>query len=278
MLIPEVIGFKLSGKLREGVTATDLVLTVTQMLRKKGVVGKFVEFFGKGLSNLPLADRATVANMAPEYGATCGIFPVDELTLDYLLTGKSESTVKLIREYMKQQGMFRTDETPDPVYTDTLELDLGSVESSVAGPSRPQDRVILKDIPASFEKSYDSIDLNAKGSVNLNGQSFELNQGSVAIAAITSCTNTSNPYVMMAAGLLAKKAVERGLKSKPWVKTSLAPGSKVVTDYLASAGLTDSLERSWIQYRGLWLHNMHRKLWPPWPIQSSKPSMTTNSL
>jgi aconitate hydratase len=242
MLIPEVIGFKLSGKLREGVTATDLVLTVTQMLRKKGVVGKFVEFFGKGLSNLPLADRATVANMAPEYGATCGIFPVDELTLDYLrLTGKSESTVKLIREYMKQQGMFRTDETPDPVYTDTLELDLGSVESSVAGPSRPQDRVILKDIPASFEKSYDSIDLNAKGSVNLNGQSFELNQGSVAIAAITSCTNTSNPYVMMAAGLLAKKAVERGLKSKPWVKTSLAPGSKVVTDYLASAGLTDSL-------------------------------------
>ncbi|MEZ4846618.1 MAG: aconitate hydratase AcnA [Bdellovibrionota bacterium] len=242
MLIPEVIGFKLSGKLKEGVTATDLVLTVTQMLRKKGVVGKFVEFFGKGLSNLALADRATVANMAPEYGATCGIFPVDELTLDYLkLTGKSESTIKLIREYMKLQGMFRTDETADPVYTDTLELDMGQVESSMAGPSRPQDRVVLKDIPSSFQKSYDSIDLKAKGAVTLNGQSFDLHQGAVTIAAITSCTNTSNPYVMMAAGLLAKKAVARGLKSKPWVKTSLAPGSKVVTDYLAAAGLTDSL-------------------------------------
>jgi len=244
MLIPEVIGFKLSGKLKEGVTATDLVLTVTQMLRKKGVVGKFVEFYGKGLSNLPLADRATVANMAPEYGATCGIFPVDELTLDYLkLTGKSEATVKLIREYMKQQGMFRTDETPDPIYTDTLELDLGSVESSVAGPSRPQDRVVLKDIPESFKKSYDSIDLSAKASVTHNGETFDLSQGDVAIAAITSCTNTSNPYVMMAAGLLAKKAVARGLKVKPWVKTSLAPGSKVVTDYLNAAGLMPSLEQ-----------------------------------
>ena len=243
MLIPEVIGFKLSGKLKEGVTATDLVLTVTQMLRKKGVVGKFVEFFGKGLSNLPLADRATVANMAPEYGATCGIFPIDELTLDYLkLTGKSASTVNLIREYMKLQGMFRTDETADPIYTDTLELDLGSVESSVAGPSRPQDRVVLKDIPESFHKSYDSIDLNAKANVVHNGQAFEMANGHVAIAAITSCTNTSNPYVMMAAGLLAKKAVERGLKSKPWVKTSLAPGSKVVTDYLAAAGLNKSLD------------------------------------
>jgi aconitate hydratase len=242
MLIPEVIGFKLTGKLREGVTATDLVLTVTQMLRKKGVVGKFVEFFGKGLSNLPLADRATVANMAPEYGATCGIFPVDELTLDYLkLTGKSETTVKLIREYMKLQGMFRTDETADPIYTDTLELDLGSVESSVAGPSRPQDRVVLKDVPTSFQKSYDSLNLSDKASVTHNGQTFDMQNGNVAIAAITSCTNTSNPYVMMAAGLLAKKAVEKGLKSKPWVKTSLAPGSKVVTDYLNSAGLTPAL-------------------------------------
>ncbi len=242
MLIPEVIGFKLTGKLREGVTATDLVLTVTQMLRKKGVVGKFVEFFGKGLSNLPLADRATVANMAPEYGATCGIFPVDELTLDYLkLTGKSETTVKLIREYMKLQGMFRTDETVDPTYTDTLELDLGSVESSVAGPSRPQDRVVLKDVPTSFQKSYDSLNLSDKASVTHNGQTFDMQNGNVAIAAITSCTNTSNPYVMMAAGLLAKKAVEKGLKSKPWVKTSLAPGSKVVTDYLNSAGLTPAL-------------------------------------
>lgn len=243
MLIPEVIGFKLSGKLREGVTATDLVLTVTQMLRKKGVVGKFVEFYGKGLSNLPLADRATVANMAPEYGATCGIFPVDELTLDYLkLTGKSESTVKLIREYMKLQGMFRTDETADPIFTDTLELDLDSVESSVAGPSRPQDRVVLKDIPTSFQKSYDSLDMGSKASVSHNGQTFEMANGHVAIAAITSCTNTSNPYVMMAAGLLAKKAVEKGLTSKPWVKTSLAPGSKVVTDYLNASGFMPALE------------------------------------
>ncbi len=244
MLIPEVIGFKLSGKLREGVTATDLVLTVTQMLRKKGVVGKFVEFYGKGLSNLPLADRATVANMAPEYGATCGIFPVDELTLDYLkLTGKSESTVNLIREYMKLQGMFRTDETADPIFTDTLELDLAVVESSVAGPSRPQDRVVLKDIPESFHKSYDSLDMGSKASVSHNGQTFEMANGHVAIAAITSCTNTSNPYVMMAAGLLAKKAVEKGLTSKPWVKTSLAPGSKVVTDYLNSSGFMPALEQ-----------------------------------
>lgn len=243
MLIPEVIGFKLVGKLKEGVTATDLVLTVTQMLRKKGVVGKFVEFYGKGLSNLPLADRATVANMAPEYGATCGIFPVDELTLNYLkLTGRSESTVNIIRQYMKLQGLFRTDETPDPMYTETLELDLSNVESSVAGPSRPQDRVILKDVPKSFRKSYDSIDLQIKAPVTHRGETFHLEQGSVVIAAITSCTNTSNPYVMMAAGLLAKKAVERGLKSKPWVKTSLAPGSKVVTDYLASAGLTPYLD------------------------------------
>jgi aconitate hydratase len=244
MLIPEVIGFKLSGKLREGVTATDLVLTVTQMLRKKGVVGKFVEFYGKGLSNLPLADRATVANMAPEYGATCGIFPVDELTLDYLkLTGKSESTVNLIREYMKLQGMFRTDETADPIFTDTLELDLAVVESSVAGPSRPQDRVVLKDIPESFHKSYDSLDMGSKASVSHNGQTFEMANGHVAIAAITSCTNTSNPYVMMAAGLLAKKAVEKGLTSKPWVKTSLAPGSKVVTDYLNASGFMPALEQ-----------------------------------
>jgi aconitate hydratase len=244
MLIPEVIGFKLSGKLKEGVTATDLVLTVTQMLRKKGVVGKFVEFYGKGLSNLPLADRATVANMAPEYGATCGIFPVDELTLDYLkLTGKTESKIKLIREYMKLQGMFRTDETADPIYSDTLELDLGIVESSMAGPSRPQDRVVLKDVPESFRKSYDSIDMSDKASVTHNNQTFDMTHGNVAIAAITSCTNTSNPYVMMAAGLLAKKAVEKGLTSKPWVKTSLAPGSKVVTDYLNSSGLMSSLEK-----------------------------------
>lgn len=244
MLIPEVIGFKLSGKLKEGVTATDLVLTITQMLRKKGVVGKFVEFYGKGLSNLSLANRATVANMAPEYGATCGIFPVDELTLEYLtLTGKSKSTVDLIRQYMKLQGMFRTDETVDPIYTDTLELDLGDVESSMAGPSRPQDRVVLKDVPTSFQKSYDFIDYTHKALVTHQGKTFDLNHGDVAIAAITSCTNTSNPYVMMAAGLLAKNAVEKGLKSKPWVKTSLAPGSKVVTDYLMESKLLPSLEK-----------------------------------
>lgn len=244
MLIPEVIGFKITGKLKEGVTATDLVLLITQMLRKKGVVGKFVEFYGSGLSHLALSDRATVANMAPEYGATCGIFPVDEMTLNYLrLTGKSEETVTTIAEYMKVQGMFRTDETADPHFSDTLELDLSTVEPSVAGPSRPQDRVVLRDVPNSFQKSYDSISLSEKASVTQHGKSFDLSQGDVVIAAITSCTNTSNPYVMIGAGLLAKKAVERGLVSKPWVKTSLAPGSKVVTDYLVASGLLPYLEK-----------------------------------
>lgn len=244
MLIPEVIGFKLTGKLKEGVTATDLVLVITQMLRKKGVVGKFVEFYGQGLSHLALSDRATVANMAPEYGATCGIFPVDEMTLNYLtLTGKSEEVVSTIAEYMKIQGLFRTDETLDPLFSDTLELDLASVEPSVAGPSRPQDRVLLKDVPTSFQKSYDSIQVNDKASVTQDGKTFELSNGDVAIAAITSCTNTSNPYVMIGAGLLAKNAVEKGLVSKPWVKTSLAPGSKVVTDYLEASGLLPYLEK-----------------------------------
>lgn len=244
MLIPEVIGFKLTGKLKEGVTATDLVLVITQMLRKKGVVGKFVEFYGQGLSHLALSDRATVANMAPEYGATCGIFPVDEMTLNYLrLTGKSEEVVSTIAQYMKVQGLFRTDETVDPNFSDTLELDLASVEPSVAGPSRPQDRVLLKDVPMSFEKSYDSIQVHDKASVTQDGKTFELSNGDVAIAAITSCTNTSNPYVMIGAGLLAKKAVEKGLLSKPWVKTSLAPGSKVVTDYLEASGLLPYLEK-----------------------------------
>ena len=244
MLIPEVIGFKFTGKLKEGVTATDLVLTVTQMLRKKGVVGKFVEFYGQGLAYLPVADRATVANMAPEYGATCGIFPVDDVTLEYLkLTGKSENIIGTVREYMKLQGLFRTDETPDPTFTDTLELDLGSVEPSVAGPSRPQDRVLLPDVPTSFTKSYDTIQSSDKSTATLNGKTFDLTHGDVVISAITSCTNTSNPFVMIAAGLLAKRAVEKGLTSKPWVKTSLAPGSKVVTDYLNSSGLMSYLEK-----------------------------------
>ncbi len=248
MLIPNVVGFKLVGKPREGITATDLVLTVTQMLRKKGVVGKFVEFFGPGLNDLSLADRATVANMAPEYGATCGIFPVDDETLRYLrFTGRPEETVKLVEVYYKEQGMFRTASTPDAVYTDTLELDIGTVEPSLAGPARPQDRVLLSGAKANFAEAVKATP-NPKGpskptNVTLNGVNSQIEDGSVVIAAITSCTNTSNPSVLMAAGLVAKKAVERGLMAKPWVKTSLAPGSKVVTEYLQAAGLLSYLEK-----------------------------------
>jgi aconitate hydratase len=241
MLIPAVIGFKLHGRLPEGATATDLVLTVTQMLRKKGVVGKFVEFYGTGLSSLTLPDRATIANMAPEYGATMGFFPVDEETLAYLrFTARSEDHVKLVEAYTKEQGLFRTDATPDPIFSDRLELDLATVVPTMAGPKRPQDSVFLTDAKSSFEKSLGA----APKSVNVqnNGDRFELSDGSVVIAAITSCTNTSNPSLMLGAGLLAKKAVERGLTSKPWVKTSFAPGSKVVSDYLAKAGLTPYLE------------------------------------
>jgi aconitate hydratase len=251
MLIPEVVGFRLDGELREGATATDLVLTVTEMLRKKGVVGKFVEFFGPGLAHLPVADRATIANMAPEYGATCGIFPVDDETLRYLrFTGRSEEQVALVEAYMKEQCLFHTANSPVAEYSDTLALDLGSVEPSIAGPRRPQDRVLLSQAKAAFTQALPSFVSGGAEPppptsvpVKMNGGSGELHHGSVVIAAITSCTNTSNPSVMVAAGLLAKKAAERGLKAQPWVKTSLAPGSKVVTEYLNSAGLTPYLEQ-----------------------------------
>ncbi|MFD2644922.1 aconitate hydratase AcnA [Pseudomonas japonica] len=248
MLIPEVIGFRLAGKLREGITATDLVLTVTQMLRKKGVVGKFVEFYGDGLADLPLADRATLANMAPEYGATCGFFPVDEVTLDYLrLSGRPSETVALVEAYCKAQGLWR-EPGHEPQFSDTLALDMNDVQASLAGPKRPQDRVALPGVSNAFD---DFLGLNARkagaegqGEIRFDfeGRQHTLKDGAVVIAAITSCTNTSNPSVMMAAGLLAKKAVEKGLQRKPWVKSSLAPGSKVVTDYYQAAGLTRYLD------------------------------------
>jgi len=243
MLIPEVVGFRLHGKLREGATATDLVLTVTEMLRKKGVVGKFVEFYGTGLSTLSVPDRATIANMAPEYGATMGFFPVDSETLAYLqFTGRSHEQIALVEAYCKEQFLFRTDSTTDPIFSDKLELDLGTVEPTVAGPKRPQDRVALRNAKSSFTKVVEGTP-QKHIQVRNNGDSFDLSSGAVVIAAITSCTNTSNPSLMLGAGLLAKKAVERGLQVKPWVKTSLAPGSKVVTDYLAAAGLTPFLEK-----------------------------------
>ncbi|WP_391529280.1 aconitate hydratase AcnA [Photorhabdus akhurstii] len=248
MLIPDVVGFKLTGKLREGITATDLVLTVTQMLRKHGVVGKFVEFYGDGLADLPLADRATIANMSPEYGATCGFFPVDDITLSYMrLTGRTEQQIALVEAYCKVQGLWRNP-GDEPVFTSTLELDMSTVEASLAGPKRPQDRVALARVPQVFQSAVD-LEMNksqgqaASAPVNQDNQKYELEEGAVVIAAITSCTNTSNPSVLMAAGLLAKKAVERGLKRQPWVKTSLAPGSKVVTDYLELAGLMPYLEK-----------------------------------
>ncbi|NHB91821.1 aconitate hydratase AcnA [Photorhabdus cinerea] len=248
MLIPDVVGFKLTGKLREGITATDLVLTVTQMLRKQGVVGKFVEFYGDGLADLPLADRATIANMSPEYGATCGFFPVDDITLSYMrLTGRTEQQIALVETYCKIQGLWRNP-GDEPVFTSSLELDMSTVEASLAGPKRPQDRVALARVPQAFQSAID-LEMNkaqgkvASAPVNLDNQTYELEDGAVVIAAITSCTNTSNPSVMMAAGLLAQKAVEKGLKRQPWVKTSLAPGSKVVTDYLELAGFTPYLEK-----------------------------------
>jgi aconitate hydratase len=245
MLIPEVVGFKLSGRLREGVTATDLVLTVTQMLRKKGVVGRFVEFYGPGLGDLPLADRATIGNMAPEYGATCGFFPIDRETLRYLeFTGRDKERVALVEAYAKAQGMWRDTDTPDPVFTDTLELDMGTVEPSLAGPKRPQDRVPLTGARAGFEKALPELagPKAAQGPVKVAGANFDLAHGHVVIAAITSCTNTSNPSVMVGAGLVARNARRKGLKTKPWVKTSLAPGSQVVSDYLNAAGLQDDLD------------------------------------
>ncbi|MEN9592416.1 MAG: aconitate hydratase, partial [Gemmatimonadota bacterium] len=263
MLIPEVVGFKLHGKLPAGATATDLVLTCTEMLRQKKVVGKFVEFYGTGLSSLALADRATIANMAPEYGATMGFFPVDDETLKYLrLSGRSDEQVALVEAYTKRQGLFRTDATPDPVFTDTLELDLSTVVPSLAGPKRPQDRVPLSQSKAMYREALTAqraANGKANGSaaammvaegapadsagvaVAYRDQTFTLQDGHVVIAAITSCTNTSNPSVMLAAGLLAQKAVKLGLTTKPWVKTSLAPGSKVATDYFIKAGVMDSL-------------------------------------
>ncbi len=280
MLIPQVVGFRMTGQLREGATATDLVLTVTQMLRKFGVVGNFVEFFGPGLATLPLADRATIGNMAPEYGATCGIFPVDQIALDFLrFTGRPAEQVDLVEAYMKEQGLFHSADSPEPAYSATLELDLASVEPSLAGPRRPQDRVALGDVKPSFLKELTSLSeaahaARAKAAASgrrdtgegglavlpaaataasaatsagvataLDGHDFSLENGAVVIAAITSCTNTSNPSVMVAAGLVAKRAVERGLATKPWVKTSLAPGSKVVTEYLREAGLTPYLDQ-----------------------------------
>ncbi|AGA33238.1 Aconitate hydratase; 2-methylisocitrate dehydratase [Thioalkalivibrio nitratireducens DSM 14787] len=276
MLIPQVVGFRLTGRLSEGATATDLVLVIVEMLRRHGVVGKFVEFFGDGLAELPLADRATIANMAPEYGATCGIFPIDDETLEYLrLTGRDPGHVDFIEAYARTQGLWREDDAPDARYTDVLELDLGTVEPSLAGPRRPQDRVrlgeagkrvdefidtMLKERDSKFSESADAERFEAEGghtavgvehqaeapprrtSVTLNGDEFVLDHGDIVIAAITSCTNTSNPSVMLGAGLVARKARERGLKVKPWVKTSLAPGSKVVTEYLQQAGLLDDLE------------------------------------
>ncbi|RLS47848.1 MAG: aconitate hydratase AcnA [Planctomycetota bacterium] len=259
MLVPEVIGFKLHGKLPEGATATDLVLTVTQMLRAKGVVGKFVEFYGEGLAQLPLADRATIANMAPEYGATCGIFPIDAETIRFLtFSGRDADQVKLVEAYAREQGMFVEPGAPEPVFTDTVGLDLATVVPSLAGPSRPQDRVPLTDVKGSFAKALPDLlakakpkagqvaapaNLDAIAAIQIDGQEASLHHGSVVIAAITSCTNTSNPYVMLAAGLVAKKAVAKGLQSKPWVKTSLAPGSKVVTDYLVEAGVLEDLNK-----------------------------------
>ena len=278
MLIPQVVGFRMTGKLAEGATATDLVLTVTEMLRKKGVVGKFVEFYGPGVATLPVADRATIGNMAPEYGATVGIFPVDQETLRYLeFTGRPKEQVQLVEAYMKEQGLFHSAASPEPVYSDTLSLDLASVEPSLAGPRRPQDRVALGDVPRNFQLVLPTLvkptspiappwdvrnHWEAEGGqpfggatavaapphrshvdLTIDGTACKLHHGSVVIAAITSCTNTSNPSVMLAAGLVAKKAVERGLTSQPWVKTSLAPGSKVVTDYLQQAGLMRYLEQ-----------------------------------
>ncbi len=248
MVLPEVVGFRLGGSLREGATATDLVLTVVQMLRKKGVVGRFVEFYGPGIASLSLADRATIGNMAPEYGATCGFFPIDAETIRYLkLTGRDAGRVALVEAYAKAQGLWHDENSPDPVFTDTLELDLGTVEPSLAGPRRPQDRIVLSGVAKNFATELPKLAANrkpdkAKGEVAVKGANYALKDGAVVIAAITSCTNTSNPSVMLGAGLLARNAVKRGLKVKPWVKTSLAPGSQVVTDYYAAAGLQQDLD------------------------------------
>ena len=245
MVIPEVVGFKLTGKLKEGATATDLVLTVTQMLRKKGVVNKFVEFYGEGLDEMPLANRATIANMAPEYGATCGFFPIDEVTIEYLKTTNRGAGAKVVEAYARKQGLWRSRRSPEPVFTDTLELDLGDVEPSLAGPKRPQDRVPLSQASQQFianmKTEFDRRDDDKR--IACEGADYDLGHGDVVLAAITSCTNTSNPYVMLGAGLVARNAVKHGLKVKPWVKTSLAPGSQVVTEYFESSGLQKDLNK-----------------------------------
>jgi aconitate hydratase len=243
MLIPEVVGFRLDGYLKEGITATDLVLTVTQMLRQKGVVGRFVEFYGPGLDNITVADRATIGNMAPEYGATCGFFPIDQRTLDYLeLTGRDADRIALVKAYCQAQGLWRDASSPEPVFTDTLELDMSTIEPSLAGPKRPQDRVLLSEVDEQFNGELESTyKKHNDPRVPVEGEDFDFGNGDVAIAAITSCTNTSNPSVLIGAGLLARKAREKGLQTKPWVKTSLAPGSQVVTDYLNESGLTEDL-------------------------------------
>ncbi|MCM8558365.1 aconitate hydratase AcnA [Sphingomicrobium sediminis] len=244
MLVPEVVGFKLTGEMAEGITATDLVLVIVQMLREKGVVGRFVEFYGPGLAKLSLADRATIANMAPEYGATCGFFPIDQRTMDYMeLSGRGDQ-IPLIKAYCQAQGMWHDENSPEPVFTDTLHLDMGTVEPSLAGPKRPQDRVLLSDMASEFHKLMETQYEGGKKGVDIpvEGEDYGITDGDVVIAAITSCTNTSNPDVMIAAGLVAKKARELGLNRKPWVKTSLAPGSQVVTDYLDKAGLSDDLD------------------------------------
>ena len=242
MLIPDVVGFKLTGKANEGITATDIVLLVVEMLRKHGVVGKFVEFYGPALDHLSLADRATIANMAPEYGATCGFFPIDSETVNYLrLSGRPKESVELVEAYCKAQGMWRDSDSPDPVFTTTLELDLSEVVPSLAGPKRPQDRVSMVDMKSAFDAALELEGRAATKDISIKVGDYELGHGSVVLAAITSCTNTSNPAVMLAAGLVAQKALEKGIKVKPWVKTSLAPGSKVVTEYLEAAGLQDCL-------------------------------------
>jgi aconitate hydratase len=255
MPIPEVVGVKLIGKPKAGVTATDLVLRVTELLRAKKVVGKFVEFYGPGLQSLNLPDRATVSNMAPEYGATASLFPVDARTLDYLrLTGRNESLIRLVEAYTKEQGLFWTADLPEPIFSESLTLDLGDLEANLAGPKRPQDRVPLRSAQSAFREKLKAPEtefgfglseeaLSARATVRVNGKEFELSHGSVVIAAITSCTNTSNPYVMIGAGLLARNALQKGVRSKSWVKTSLSPGSMAVTGYLEEAGLLEPLEK-----------------------------------
>ena len=251
MLVPDVIGFNLKGQLSEGITATDLVLKIVEILRLKGVVGKFVEFTGEGLNHLSLADRATIANMAPEYGATCGFFPIDNETLNYLsFTGRDSETIELVEKYAKIQGMFRENDSKIPEFQEIIELNLNDVNPSLAGPKRPQDRVLIEDLKKNFSSNFAEIDENKTKKTDSKHLDYELNHGDIVIAAITSCTNTSNPSVLIAAGLLAKSAREYGLNVKPWVKTSLAPGSKVVTDYLEKSGLQ----------KDLWYHLFYQEI------------------